>query len=420
VALNRVAFSANLRVGFEALSIHPLRTMLSVLGIIIGSASLVAVMSVSDGMMTFIRGQIERRTSIQTISLSSRTIDFRDGQWVRISDYPVFTDRDMQAAEREIEGAVEVTLVAGGATTANARGRERRINVTLGGSSLPEFSEVKIAAGRFFSPTEATHGTEVAVISHALARDLFPGRVPEGLLEEAVRLGRGVFRIIGVLERSDFEDPRNPDFSAYVPFGVGERVLSPAPTERLTPTLQLKAATVEGVPALRDAAADWLAQRYARWQDRVNLSVAMEQLVEVERGILLGKLFLGTLVGISLLVGGIGIMNVLLASIVERTREIGIRKALGASSRDIRTQFLAESVAIAAAGTFLGALLGIGLSVLVTFGFRIATQAPVYPSVTWSTLLMAIGTSAGVGLAFGTYPARRAARLSPIVAISHE
>ncbi len=418
--MSRVAFTSNLRVGVEALRIHPLRTMLSVLGIIIGSASLIAVMSVSDGVLTFVRGQIERRMSVQTVSIGSRTMDWKNGDWVRVSGYPVFTSRDAAAAAREIEGVASVNLMASGGSIAALRGREVGITVMMVGEAFPEFTVLDFAAGRFFSKTESAHGSPVAILSHALARQLFVAREPDRMLEEEIRLGRSVYRVIGVLAESPYDDPRNPSFNAWVPISSGERALSPPPSNRLTPTLQLKAPTVEAVSGLRDAAVDWLAQRYPRWEDRTYVRVAMEQLVEVERGMLLAKLFLGALVGISLLVGGIGIMNVLLASIVERTREIGIRKAIGASSRDIRTQFLAESVAIAAAGTLLGALVGIGLALLVTLGFRIFTGAPVYPSLTLGTLAVAIIASAGIGLVFGTYPASRATRLAPIEAIARE
>lgn len=418
--MNVVALFNNVRVGIDALRIHPLRTLLSILGIIIGSASLVAIMAVSDGVMAFIRGRIEHQTSVQVVSLGSRTSDFRGGEWVRINDYPVFTEQDAADAGREIPGAASTTLLLSASATARYRSIERRMSLTLGGATLPDFGEVKLAAGRFFSATEASHGRGVIVLNHELARELASGRAAADLLDEEVRVGRGVVRVIGVMERDPYEDPRNPVFRGYLPYRALGTVLEPPPSGRFTPTIELKASNVEGVNRLKEGAQDWLARRYLRWEERVRVNVRLEQLAEVERGILLAKIFLGTLVGISLVVGGIGIMNVLLASIAERTREIGIRKAIGASSRDIRSQFLAESVAISAAGTLLGVVVGIALALVTTAGFRFFTEAPVYPVITPITLLIALGTSALIGLVFGTYPARRAARLQPIAAIGIE
>ncbi|MGH7670552.1 MAG: ABC transporter permease, partial [Gemmatimonadaceae bacterium] len=141
---------------------------------------------------------------------------------------------------------------------------------------------------------------------------------------------------------------------------------------------------------------------------------------QVQQGMLLFKLLMGALTGISLLVGGIGIMNVLLASVAERTREIGIRRATGARRREIMMQFLAESVAISGAGAVLGAGLGVAAAYTVTAIMRMRTRATVYAGLSWSTLIVAALAALAVGIGFGLYPAIKAARLSPIDAIRHE
>src|SRR5688500_10001047 len=164
-----------------------------------------------------------------------------------------------------------------------------------------------------------------------------------------------------------------------------------------------------------------LAARDSAWERRYVVTTNESRLDQLSRGILVFKLFMGAITGISLLVGGIGIMNVLLASVTERTREIGVRKAMGARRRDILMQFLAESVAISGAGSLLGVALGLSGAFAIVAVIRAQAQA-VYLDATfsWSTVMSAAISAIAIGLTFGTYPARRAARLSPIDAIRHE
>jgi ABC-type lipoprotein release transport system permease subunit len=258
------------------------------------------------------------------------------------------------------------------------------------------------------------------VINHALARELAPGRDPLAMVGKEIQLGGRIRRVVGILARDRFEELDDPSFAAYAPIRAAKAVLGPPSGGRYTPTLQLKAPTVEAVLPLREAVVDWLASRYVRWSERVRVTVGLENLAQMEQGILIAKLFIGSLVGISLLVGGIGIMNVLLASVTERTREIGIRKAVGARRSDIRTQFLAESVAIAVAGTGIGLVIGLILAALVTAVISWLAGVSVTPVLSVGTVLIAVVSSSVVGLVFGTYPARQAANLAPIQAIAHE
>ena len=414
----RFSVVAASRVGMDALRVNPLRTALSTLGVIIGVASLVAVLSLGDGMERMARAEVERTTDVQTVSVTSRTTETVDGQTLPVRDYPVFTLADATAARDEIDRAIGVSLSLSGRATVESpqTGKRRSTGVTATLADADQFMHLKFTDGRYFSPVEAARNAPVVVLSNKLAQELAGGRSPLSMLGRAVRVNGNPREVIGILA------PYKGEFALnlYVPFVAASTVLPPTTAPR-TPTLLVKAQRLEEVELTKSLVEDWVAQRFGRWEGRIQVQTSSQRLAQATDGIFVFKLFMGALTGISLLVGGIGIMNILLASVTERTREIGVRKALGARRRDILLQFLAESVAISGAGSLLGVALGLSGAFAIVAGIRAQAQA-IYLDATfsWSTVLSAALSAIVIGLTFGTYPARRAARLSPIDAIRHE
>ena len=405
------------RVGADSLRANPMRTVLSTTGVIIGVAALVAAFAITDGVDVWSRALIARESSVQDVAITPRTREMINGRSYAVRGSPVLSADDAQQARAEVPGVSRHVLTLTGTTSAEYLDRRASALLTLSTASLADFSGLDFAAGRFFTSAEDSHGAPVIVLNHRLAEELAGGRDPLWLVGRAIRVGGQRREVTGILAPVPGGD--EGDMAAFAPIRGGDELLSPASAPRM-PTLRLKAHSIEAVDTLRAATINWLAERYGRRMKKLDVSVGTQRLENTKQAILLSKLLLGLLVSLILAVGGIGIMNVLLAAVVERTREIGIRKAVGARRRDIQMQFLVESVTVTGAGSAIGFLAGIVLAEAGTAGFRHWSGAGIYPVLHLSTASMAVGAAVTVGLVFGIYPARRAASLSPVDAIARE
>ncbi len=411
------ALRQNIRVGVTALFANPLRTVLSTLGVIIGVASLVAVLSVGDGMERTIRAQLEETTSVQFFNVAAVTTEEVDGQDFPLDSFPVFTVADVRDAAR-LPGLVGMTAeVAGRAEASDSAGNVRRmVSVTGVTESWSTLSPVTPLAGQLLSATDidAINPPRV-VLSQALASRFATGASLPGaaaMLGRTIRLEGRSFLVSGVISDSSTTE------AAWVSLSAVDSALPPSARPRSV-LLVGKIALVEEADSVKARVTQWADARFGTGTTRLRSNES--RLAQAAQGILMFKLFMGAITGISLLVGGIGIMNVLLASVTERTREIGIRKAMGARKRDVLWQFLAESVAVASLGSGLGVVLGLAGAYTITAVMRSQLEGmQIFASVSWSTIAVAVLSALFVGLVFGTYPARRAARLDPIDAIRHE
>ena len=416
--MDRSLLAASIAVGFETLRGNPLRTMLSTLGVIMGVAALVSVLSLGDGMQNFAREQIERTTDFQSIAVSPQLFRRVDGQSFARTDAVRFDARDAEALADTLGPSARISMALTGAAlvTTGADTTPRAAEVMGALANVFEVNSLTVAEGRAFSREDVMAAAPVAVLSHRLATDFARGRTLAALIGDTL-LFHGTPRVvIGVLAPREEETRRG----AIMPFGAATAAMAPALVGRPT-TMQVRAANIEELDAVKASTQRWLASRYGgAWGERISVATDERRVDQVQQGMLIFKLFMGALTGISLVVGGIGIMNVLLVSVVERTREIGIRKATGARHRHIFLQFLSESVAITGAGSIVGIVLGLAVAYGATAVMRSMSRAEIHAGVSASTIVVALGASALVGIVFGIYPALKAARLTPIEAMHTE
>lgn len=403
----------NLSVGFEALRANPLRTVLSTLGVVMGVAAMVSVLAMGDGVEKFAREQIERTTDFLSVGVTPVTGVRVDGQFLRRDSIPVLTREDARTLAALLPQAQHVTLRAGGGAlvATEPTGRLRGyILQAVQAEPVPQ-NRPAVALGRWLRDAD----TAAVVLSDAAAASLLADSTSsrEPVLGRRLTFGGNPHTVVGIAA----PDTTLLGLVAWIPVEDAARALGP----RVTPSLAITARRIEDVDTIRVLAEGWAAQRFgAKWKEEVEVVNRRARAEQTATAMRIFKLLMAAITGVSLLVGGVGIMNVLLASVAERTREIGIRKATGARRGDILVQFLAESVAITGLGAAVGVVTGLGIAFLAAAIMRAQTNAPVQPAITLPTVGFAVVVSIVIGLLFGLYPALRAARLSPIDAIRHE
>ncbi len=398
------------------MTVNPLRTTLSTLGIVIGVASVIATLALTDGLEEYARDRIAAQTDVQSILIASKTQELRDGFAMPVGGYPVFDLSDAAELQRRLETRGEVTMIASGqAIVASPPASPHAATATAAMANYLAFGRKDVDAGRFFTDGEASRNAAVVVLSHKLAAELSPTGDPTFMVGRMVRVHGRPLTAVGVMPAYTGER----DFQVYVPIRGAAAAFGAR--AQITPSIIVRAHSIEAVAAVTNDVEGWLAGRYRSWKNKVSVTSSAARLEDARSAMLVLKLIMGALAGISLIVGGVGIMNVLLASVAERTREIGVRKALGARQRDILYQFLAESVAIASVGSGVGTTIGFAIAFALAAIVRAEVPgAPLYAAVTPGTLATAVLSAVAVGLSFGTFPALRAARLSPIDAIRHD
>jgi len=410
--------TTSVSVGFETLRANPLRTILSTLGIVIGVAALVSVLSVGDGMERLAREQIGRTTDLQRVAVTPKLFRIVDGTPFPEPHPVTLGTTEAESLKRALGDSTPVNMIVNGSALVTAVHDTTAHAAQLTGMILPDapLADSLLLAGRLFTSTEGRAGTPVAVVSYRLANDFARNRRVANVVGDTLLFQGQPRVVIGVLKAETNERVRR----AVMPAGAVVGAVVSSPFDRPA-SLLATSPTIEGVSPMRDRIERWASGQFgAAWKDRVNVVADESRVAQAQRAFLLFKLFMGALMSISLIVGGIGIMNVLLSSVIERTREIGIRKAAGAAQRHILWQFLSESVAITGVGSMIGLALGVAAAFSITAIMRHVANAPVQAWLSPSTVLVAIGASVLVGLTFGLYPALRAARLSPIDAIHHE
>ncbi len=399
----------------DSLSANKLRSGLTVLGIVIGVAAVIAMMAIGAGVQNSITGQIQGiGTNLIFIMSGNRQQDVRNPRPLTLEDAQAMADPlaapSVAAVAPVLSGNMDVSI-----------GKESsRISINGVTPVYASVANESVTEGEFITEDYMLGRSAVAVIGPDTADKLF-GR-KENVTGETIRIDGQPFRVIGVLKSKGGSGMGNQDDRIIVPLTTAQaRLIQRRGNRDSVDMIQAQAVDSAGVTPATEEIAEILRTRHRTEVGLDDFTMFTQEsilsMTQSITGVL--TLFLGGIAAISLLVGGIGIMNIMLVSVTERTREIGLRKAIGARKRDILIQFLTESILLSLLGGLIGILLAWAIASIIGL---IAANAgtPINPQITWDAVLLATLFSMAVGLLFGIYPANRAASLQPVEALRYE
>ena len=401
-----------IRVAFRALVRNKMRASLTMLGIIIGVAAVIAMVSIGQGAQASVQAQIESiGTNLLFISAGAQNVGgVRSG--TGDSGTNSLTAEDLEAIRREVPSVSMVTPTVNSRSQLVAGNMNWNTQIQGVSEQYPEVRKWTVQSGEFFSDTDVRTAARVIVIGQTIADNLFPGTDPVG---QTLRVANLPFRVAGVMTRKGQDQQgRDQDDTAFAPYTTVQKKILGSTILRIA---YVSAVSQDATYTAQQQITELLRQRHKLSANEPsdftvrNMTDIAEAANETNNTM---TILLACIASVSLLVGGIGIMNIMLVSVTERTREIGIRMAIGARSSAVRSQFLIESIVLSVTGGLIGIALGIALSLLIPM------------LLGWQTLISSLAIigsvlfSVAVGVFFGYYPARKAASLDPIEALRYE
>jgi putative ABC transport system permease protein len=392
---------------FDNIRSNVFHTILSVLGIVIGVGALVSILSLIDGMEEYARDQITRTTSLNAVMLQTEAHKRVNGVRLRKDTVSIIDYKQYRELTQSLSKSVRPFIWTSSSDAVTVSGQTVGSVLAATGTSLDPRPSAALPG---FTEEQMQDTVIYAMVNGAFVKAAKFASNEKAIGNEIIYKNRSL-KIVRVLPEEHNETPK-----IYFPITH----LNPEELKASPPEILFEAAKTEEIPLLKEEISNWLKQHYKHATADFRIQTNDFRIEQAMQGFLLFRVIMGLIVGISVVVGGIGVMNVLLISVTERTAEIGIRKAVGANRRDIILLFLSESITVSAFGSFLGLVFGVGSTMIIIPIVKAITKVPFQAAYTLNTFVIIAIISLLVGIIFGTYPALRASKLDPVEAIRHE